>query len=215
MPRRRSADNARILGIAERVLGVEAAPHDPGARLRAFHLFQPNKRIVVNGTTGRLPIRSATRFDAAARIVLDSTLENPGQKESDNRDWEEDVRLRADRRCVGWLCRRGDRRLRACWRGDDGWWGGGGSGCGRVGRRAVCGRRGRAGPPEGVSASLNLRWITQYLISAPTCCGCWKCGEIRRFVRYTVADEKGYSTYRHLCRHPSVGCPVEQSASRP
>src|ERR1700730_8520503 len=58
--------------------------------------------------------------DPIQTATLDSTLENPEQKESDNRDWEEDVRRRADRRCVGWLCRRGDRRLRACWPGDPG-----------------------------------------------------------------------------------------------
>src|ERR1700730_7119426 len=90
-------------------------------------------------------------LDGCVGAVIDSTLENARQKESDNRDCEEDVRRRADRRCVGWLCRRGDRRLRACWPGDDGWWGGGGSGCGRAGRRAACGRRGRAGPPGRLS----------------------------------------------------------------
>ena len=78
--------------------------------------------------------------------VLDSSPENLRQKEFNNRDAE--VRRRADRRSVGWLCRRGGRRFRACCPAGDGHRGDGGSGCGRVVRRAVCGRRGRAGQLE-------------------------------------------------------------------
>ena len=83
-----------------------------------------------------------------ANSALDSTSADRRQEESENCTGQVDVRQQADRRCVGWLCRRGDRRLLACWPADGGRRGGDGSGCERVGRRAVCGRRGRAGRPE-------------------------------------------------------------------
>ena len=79
---------------------------------------------------------------------VNSTSADRRQEESENCTGPVDVRQQADRRCVGWLCRRGDRRLLACWPADGGRRGGDGSGCERVGRRAVCGRRGRAGRPE-------------------------------------------------------------------
>src|SRR5208283_1968198 len=70
-------------------------------------------------------------------LALDSTSADRRQEESENCTGQVHVRQQADRRCVGWLCRRGDRRLLACWPADGGRRGGGGSGCGRVGRRAV------------------------------------------------------------------------------
>jgi enamine deaminase RidA (YjgF/YER057c/UK114 family) len=78
--------------------------------------------------------------------LLDSSSGNQRQEDSKNREaW---VRRPADRRSVGWLCRRGGRRLRACWPADDGGRGGDGSGCWRAGRRDVCGRTERAAQPE-------------------------------------------------------------------
>jgi len=78
--------------------------------------------------------------------TLDSSSGNQRQEDSKNREaW---VRRPADRRSVGWLCRRGGRRLRACWPADDGGRGGDGSGCWRAGRRDVCGRTERAAQPE-------------------------------------------------------------------
>jgi len=82
---------------------------------------------------------------AAIDDLLDSSSENRRQKEFNKR--EADVRRQADRRSAEWLCRRGGRRLRVCCRAGDGRWGDGGSGCWRVGRRAVCGRTERAGRP--------------------------------------------------------------------
>src|SRR5271166_5962960 len=58
------------------------------------------------------------------------------------------VRRQADRRSVGWLCRRGGMRFPTCWAAGDRRQGGGGSGCWRADRRAVCGRRERAVQPE-------------------------------------------------------------------
>ena len=84
---------------------------------------------------------------AFRHCALDSTFGDRRQEESDNSDRDVDVRQPADRRCVGLLCRRGGRRLRACWVADGGRRGGGGIGYGRAGRRAACGRRGRAGQP--------------------------------------------------------------------
>src|SRR6266403_5325388 len=45
--------------------------------------------------------------------MLDSTREDRRQEEFNNRGAQ--VRRRVDRRSVGWLCRRGGRRLRVCW----------------------------------------------------------------------------------------------------
>src|SRR6201998_4629905 len=57
---------------------------------------------------------------------LDSSSGNQRPEDSKNREaW---VRRPADRRSVGWLCRRGGRRLRACWPA-----GGGGRGSGEWG----------------------------------------------------------------------------------
>src|SRR5260370_32855913 len=50
------------------------------------------------------------------------------------------TRRRANRRCSGWPCRRGGRRLRVGCLGDVEGPDGGGSGCWQVGRTAVCGR---------------------------------------------------------------------------
>src|SRR3984893_13257458 len=58
--------------------------------------------------------------------ILDSSLENRRQEEFNNRGAE--VRRRVDRRSVGWLCRRGGRRLRVCWQAGAGGRDGGGSG---------------------------------------------------------------------------------------
>ena len=77
---------------------------------------------------------------------LNSSPENRRQEEFNNRRAQ--VRRRADRRSVGWLCRRGGRRLRVCWPAGDGGRGGGGSGCWRAGRTGVCGRTERAARPE-------------------------------------------------------------------
>src|SRR5208283_4295082 len=52
--------------------------------------------------------------------VLDSTSADRRQEESENCTGQVDVRQQADRRCVGLLCRRGDRRLLACWPADGG-----------------------------------------------------------------------------------------------
>jgi len=53
---------------------------------------------------------TTTRIEAIARGTLDSSLKNRRQEEFNNRGAE--VRRRVDRRSVGWLCRRGGRRLR-------------------------------------------------------------------------------------------------------
>ena len=53
---------------------------------------------------------TTTRIEAIARGTLDSSLKNRRQEEFNNRGAE--VRRRVDRRSVGWLCRRGRRRLR-------------------------------------------------------------------------------------------------------
>src|SRR3984893_1383959 len=79
-------------------------------------------------------------------IGLDSSLENRRQEEFNNRGAE--VRRRVDRRSVGWLCRRGGRRLRVCWPAGAGGRDGGGSGYWRAGRTGVCGRTGRGARPE-------------------------------------------------------------------
>src|ERR1700680_826297 len=81
-----------------------------------------------------------------AHLSLDSSLENRRQEEFNNRGAE--VRRRVDRRSVGWLCRRGGRRLRVCWPAGAGGRDGGGSGYWRAGRTAVCGRTGRGARPE-------------------------------------------------------------------
>src|ERR1700730_15984364 len=78
--------------------------------------------------------------------ILDSSLENRRQEEFNNRGAE--VRRRVDRRSVGWLCRRGGRRLRVCWPAGVGGRDGGGSGYWRAGRRAVCERTGRGARPR-------------------------------------------------------------------
>jgi hypothetical protein len=78
--------------------------------------------------------------------LLDSSLENRRQEEFNNRGAE--VRRRVDRRSVGWLCRRGGRRLRVCWPAGAGGRDGGGSGYWRAGRTGVCGRTGRGARPE-------------------------------------------------------------------
>src|SRR4051812_50064543 len=61
------------------------------------------------------------------------------------------VRRQAGRRSVEWLCRRGDKRFPIYWVAGDGRRGGGGSGCWRADRRAVCGRRERAARPGRLS----------------------------------------------------------------
>src|SRR5580692_10567360 len=76
-------------------------------------------------------------------MILDSTWENRRQEEFNNRGAQ--VRRRVDRRSVGWLCRRGGRRLRVCWPAGAGGRDGGGSGYWRAGRTGVCGRTGRGG----------------------------------------------------------------------
>src|ERR1700730_737673 len=78
--------------------------------------------------------------------TLDSSLENRRQEEFNNRGAE--VRRRVDRRSVGWLCRRGGRRLRVCWPAGVGGRDGGGSGYWRAGRRGVCERTGRGARPR-------------------------------------------------------------------
>src|SRR6202040_3610130 len=83
---------------------------------------------------------------AGPHASIDSTRENRRQEEFNNRFAQ--VKRPGDRRSVGWLCRRGGRRLRACWRAGAGDWGGGGSGYWRAGRTAVCGRRERAAQRE-------------------------------------------------------------------
>src|SRR5438445_6918958 len=82
----------------------------------------------------------------APRRPLDSTRENRRQEEFNNRGAQ--VRRRVDRRSVGWLCRRGGRRLRVCWPAGAGGRDGGGSGYWRAGRTGVCGRTGRGARPE-------------------------------------------------------------------
>src|ERR1700757_1791357 len=74
-----------------------------------------------------------------ARPPIDSTRENRRQGEFNNRGAQ--VRRRVDRRSVGWLCRRGGRRLRVCWPAGAGGRDGGGSGYWRAGRTGVCGRQ--------------------------------------------------------------------------
>jgi hypothetical protein len=54
-----------------------------------------------------------TMKDYLCEIQLDSTRENRRQEEFNNRGAQ--VRRRVARRSVGWLCRRGGRRLRVCW----------------------------------------------------------------------------------------------------
>src|SRR6516165_1918859 len=78
------------------------------------------------------------------RSVLDSSLGNHRQEESNNR--VRAVRRRAGARSVEWRCRRGGMRLRVCWPAGDGHWGGGESGCWRGGRRGVCERTERGAP---------------------------------------------------------------------
>src|ERR1700730_4025346 len=90
-------------------------------------------------------IRTAAERAAWDRI-LDSSLENRRQEEFNNRGAQ--VRRRVDRRAVGWLCRRGGRRLRVCWPAGAGGRDGGGSGYWRAGRTGVCGRTGRGARPE-------------------------------------------------------------------
>src|SRR6266581_3539776 len=66
--------------------------------------------------------------------------------------WKRDVtRQRAHRRFFGWLCRRGGRRLRAGCLDSGGDPGGGGSGCWRSVRRAVCGRAETVAQPARLS----------------------------------------------------------------
>src|ERR1700747_1455600 len=86
--------------------------------------------------------------DTAGGIGLRGTagVQNRRQEEFNNRGTQ--VRRRVDRRSVGWLCRRGGRRLRVCWPAGAGGRGGGGSGYGGAGRRAVCERTGRGARPE-------------------------------------------------------------------
>src|SRR6202158_4791254 len=84
--------------------------------------------------------------------VIDSTLANPRQKDSNNRVGNVTVMQRADRRSVGWLCRRGGMRFPACWAAGDVRQAYGGIGCWRADRRAVCGRTERAAQSARLSA---------------------------------------------------------------
>src|SRR6202163_2117668 len=102
----------------------------------------------------RIRARQTGGIDAGDRVrriclsggLIDSTRETRRQEEFNNRGAQ--VRRRVDRRSVGWLCRRGGRRLRVCWPAGAGGRGGGGSGYWRGGRTGVCGRTGRGARPE-------------------------------------------------------------------
>ena len=142
------ADRARQLGWTDvTIIDSDLGRSGAGTELRPG--FEKLLLAVCEGRVGAVFSIEASRLSRNGRdwhTLLDSTRADRRQIESDNRNCEVAVTRRADRRCVGWLCRRGDRRLPACWRADDVRWGGGGSDCERVGRRAVCERRGRAGP---------------------------------------------------------------------
>src|SRR2546426_11565241 len=73
--------------------------------------------------------------NVAVSAKVDSTRKNRRQEEFNNHGAA--IRRRADRRSVEWLCRRGGRRLRACWPAGAGGRGGGGSGYWRAGRTAA------------------------------------------------------------------------------
>src|SRR6267142_1547911 len=90
--------------------------------------------------------RDEKRSRPNSETILDSTRKNRRQEEFNNHGAA--IRRRADRRSVEWLCRRGGRRLRACWPAGAGGRGGGGSGYWRAGRTAVCERTERAAQPE-------------------------------------------------------------------
>src|SRR5208283_1926127 len=67
--------------------------------------------------SGLQPVARACALGSVrhATTAIDSTSADRRQEESENCTGQVDVRQQADRRCVGWLCRRGDRRLLACW----------------------------------------------------------------------------------------------------
>jgi hypothetical protein len=119
------------------------------ADIAGFEDIRYPDRVLKYGVQIRIDYRSVPQQSAPSsppEYKLDSSPENRRQKEFKNR--EARVRRPADRRSVGWHCRRGGRRLRACWRAGDRGRVGGGSGCWRGDRRAVCGRRERAARPE-------------------------------------------------------------------
>src|SRR6202040_3611467 len=104
----------------------------------------PNQDQYTRRRTGYFLVVQPQR-PATGCAAIDSTRENRRQEEFNNRVAQ--VKRPGDRRSVEWLCRRGGRRLQVCWPAGAGGWGGGGSGCWRVGRKAVCGRRERAATP--------------------------------------------------------------------
>src|SRR6266550_2128224 len=90
---------------------------------------------VCQGRAGAVFAIEASRFARNGHDwhrLLDSTRENRRREEFNNRGAQ--VRRRVDRRSVGWLCRRGGRRLRVCWSAGAGGRDGGGSGYWRAGR---------------------------------------------------------------------------------
>ncbi len=97
--------------------------------------------------TALRPGRSPSWRETAIADGLDSTWANPRQKDSNNHVGNVTVMRRANRRHVGWLCRRGGMRFPACWAAGDGQQAYGGIGCWQVAHRAVCGRTEIAAQP--------------------------------------------------------------------